>query len=192
LAISARPIVGDRAPELQHHHAVGDCHHQPHVVLDQQQRRTRVAQAQQVFVQRRALGGVQAGGRLVDEQEPRVGGDRARQLDSAAIAERQIFGVRRRDVIEPEPRERRACAIVGFTALAARTRQREEIAGRIAALGAKRARDDVLEHGHLAEQTRVLKRAAHPQRRDAVASRSRRPRRSRRSRRSDGRSRTPR
>ena len=73
--------------------AVGDIHHQVHVVLDQHDRHAAIAQ-------RRGCGRagsvdfrcVQARGRLIDQQKLRLGRKRARELEHALLAIGQRAG----------------------------------------------------------------------------------------------------
>ena len=74
--------VGDLAAVVEHHHAVGDVHHYPHIVLDQGDRGAEFV----IHVQNEAahvllLFGVHPGHRLVEQQQRRLGGERPAQLD---------------------------------------------------------------------------------------------------------------
>ena len=62
-----RRTVGDHASELQHHHAVADIQHEPHVVVDQQRGLPLVGQSAQAPAEVLTLPGVEAGG---DRQLP--------------------------------------------------------------------------------------------------------------------------
>jgi hypothetical protein len=65
---------------VEHDYALADALNQPHVVLDQQHGDAAVADAADVLHQLALLGRVGAGGRLVEEQELRLGGKRPRDL----------------------------------------------------------------------------------------------------------------
>src|SRR5207248_1347608 len=85
--------VGDLAPVVQHDHAVGDVHDHAHVVLDERDRRAELA----VDVEDEAahvlfLLDVHAGHGLVEEQQLRLGGQRARQLHALLQAVGQRAG----------------------------------------------------------------------------------------------------
>ncbi len=91
-------------------------------MLDQEQRHAGIAQLQQVRRESGAFRGVESGGRFVDEQQPRFGGGRARQLDAPPVAEREVFGQRRGERFETQPRERIARAFGRFAFGTARRR----------------------------------------------------------------------
>ena len=73
-------------PVVDHQDAVGELHHEVHVVLDDEQRQAVVAQRRQAREQHVDLGGVEPRGRLVDKEEPRLGRERARDFEHALLA----------------------------------------------------------------------------------------------------------
>ena len=85
--------VGDLAAELEHHDPVGDAHHQPHVVLDQQHRVAVVADLADQVHQRGLLARVEPGGRLVEAQQLGLGGQRAGDLQPPLVAVGQVLGL---------------------------------------------------------------------------------------------------
>src|SRR5687768_3496636 len=87
-----RRAFGDLLAVVEHQHAVADVHHQPHVVLDQQQRDAVVADAPDQLAERNALRGVHARGRLVQGEELGLGGEGPRDLEPALVAVRQAAG----------------------------------------------------------------------------------------------------
>src|SRR5690349_16896665 len=70
LAHDVRQAFGDHLAELEHDHAVADAQHQPHVVLDQQHRLALIGQGAQPGAEFGAFPRVQAGGGLVQAQQP--------------------------------------------------------------------------------------------------------------------------
>jgi hypothetical protein len=78
-----RLAVGDLAPEVEHHHVVGDPHHHPHRVLDQQDRQlVLLAQREQQVGERLDLAVAEAAGGLVEQQQPRAAAEPAGELDA--------------------------------------------------------------------------------------------------------------
>src|ERR1700752_2131699 len=81
-AALVRRAVGDLAAVIEHDDAIGDVHHDAHVVLDQRDRRAELVvdvedEAAHVFL----LLDVHPGHRLIEQQELGLGGERAPQLD---------------------------------------------------------------------------------------------------------------
>src|SRR2546421_1135439 len=72
-----RRAFGDLLAVVEHRHAVAQAHHQLHVVLDEQDGAAVLADAVDELTQHDLLGGVHAGGRLVECDERGVGGQRA-------------------------------------------------------------------------------------------------------------------
>jgi hypothetical protein len=98
-----RRAVGDLAAVVEHHHPVADVHHHAHVVLDQHDGGAELVvdvehEAAHVllFLQ------VHAGHRLVQQQELRLGGERARELDALLQAVGQAPDRRLADVLDLE------------------------------------------------------------------------------------------
>src|SRR5262249_20321278 len=90
LANLVRQALGDLLAELQHDDAVADAHDQAHVVLDEQDRDARVADAPDEFEQPVLLRGVEAGRWLVEAQQRRVRRERSRDLETSLLAVREI------------------------------------------------------------------------------------------------------
>src|SRR6478609_7218690 len=88
-----RQTFGDLLAELQYHDPVGHPHHQPHVVLDQQHRVPVRPDLADQILQRGLLGRVEPGGRLVQAQQFRFGGQRPGDLQPALVAVGQIPGL---------------------------------------------------------------------------------------------------
>ena len=100
----------------------------------------------------------QAGGGLVEQQQQRIGGKRARDLDDALLAERQaargIVEVRR----QADPRNRARRLRIRARFLGPVEPQRRADDARSAAQ--VRAQRHVVEHGHPRHELHVLERAA--------------------------------
>src|SRR5882757_5559033 len=90
LADLGRPALGDLLAELQHHEPVAYAHDQPHVVLDEQHGHPVVADAPDQLEERVLFRRVEAGRRLVEAQQSRVRGERARDLETPLLAVWQV------------------------------------------------------------------------------------------------------
>ena len=85
-----RRALGDLAAEIERDDLVGNRHHQVHVMLDEQHRDLAlVADAPDQRAELADLAVVEPAGRLVEQQQLRPTGKRARQFDPLAGAERQ-------------------------------------------------------------------------------------------------------
>src|SRR5438067_5097022 len=148
----ARRAARDPAAEVEHVHAVGDTHHQLHVVLDQQDRQLEVlAHPADQRAELSDLLVVQASRRLVQEQQPRPRCERAGKLDAFLGAEGELA--------------RRPIGEGGQADIA------EDLAGAPAAARVP-ADQHMLEHRHRAEQLDVLEGARDPAADDAVRRRA--------------------
>ncbi len=100
---------------------------------------------------------IEAAGRLVEQQQQRPGGKRARQLDALARAQRQT---RRRPfchVLQPDEGQHGARGLLEFALLAPRERQRQRVGQGTVAAARVGADLDVVEHRHRGEQGRAWK-----------------------------------
>ena len=147
-----RRALGDLAAEVERDDLVGHAHHQVHVVLDQQHRqlaaRSRMRRSRSH--QRVDLLVVQPAGRLVEQQQLRLAGQRARQLDALLRAERQV---RSRGAsataLEVEQRDQLRRPARRAARSSRRTRGRRSALARKPLRGAAVAADhDVLAHAH--------------------------------------------
>ena len=90
--ISSRPALGDLRAVVEHGDVLGDAHHDLHVVLDQEHgqpfssrtRRTNVDEVGRLLR-------VHAGRRLVEEEQLRPQGERARHLEAPLVAVREVL-----------------------------------------------------------------------------------------------------
>src|SRR5881628_3518814 len=152
--LGRRPL-GDLAAEVEHDDPVAHAHDEPHEVLDHQDRGAAVAdtldQPDRLHDLRRGQPRVD----LVEEQQPRAGRERARQLEASELHDREALRRRQRLAGEPDDIEGRACLV-----------RRSLDAGDTAA--EERGDGDVVETGEAAEGLRDLERAADAEPRDAV------------------------
>ena len=83
-----------RCAVVQHRDPVGDAHDHAHLVLDEQDGDAQVvAQPADEARHLGGLGGVHARGRLVEQQQPRLRGERPRDLESTLVAVGQVAGL---------------------------------------------------------------------------------------------------
>ena len=110
----------------------------------------------------------QAGGRLVEHQQHRVGGQRARDLEDALGAQRQAAGQLVRAVGQADALElaQRLGADLRFLARGPAAARRRSSPARVRAMRAER---DVVEQAHVRPQLDVLEGARHAQPRDVLA-----------------------
>ncbi len=81
-----RRALGDLLAVVEHGDAVAQAHDELDVVLDQQDGAVVVADTVDQLAQHHLLGGVHAGGRLVERDQLRVGGERAGDLQAPLVA----------------------------------------------------------------------------------------------------------
>src|SRR5918994_2107403 len=134
--------VRDLLAEVEHVHVVGDAHDEVHVVLDEQHGQLPVlADLLDETAELLDLLVVQPAGGLVEQQQPRLRDEGARQLDALQRPEREARGGAKGE---------RAPADVG---------DRVERPGLDAPAARVRPDEDVVEHGHRLEELDVLERA---------------------------------
>ena len=164
-----RRALGDLAPEVQHHDAVGDLHDQSHVVLDQQDGHAAlVPDGPDQPGQRPDLLVVEPRRRLVEQEEPGLAGQRPGELDALERAEGEAGGRMVRHALEPEERDQLARPAPDPLLLAPHGREPEGARHEVPAGPAVHADHDVLQDREAREQGEVLERAADPERRDPV------------------------
>ena len=103
---------------------------------------------------------VEAAGRLVEQQDLRIGRQRARQLDAFLGAERQAGNRDMGDVFEVEIAEDFVDALVELGLAAAHPGQFQRVADDVAVGAGMGADPDVVEHREIGEQRDVLEGAA--------------------------------
>src|SRR3954469_2047627 len=108
------PTFRDLLAVVEHHHPIADIHHQAHVVLDQQHRNALCTDRLDQPAQRERLRRVHSGGRLVQREELRFGGEGARHLEATLVsvgqASRRIVGA----AADADELEQLQCAPLGF------------------------------------------------------------------------------
>ena len=93
VAHRVRRAVGDLDAIVEHDHVVGNLHHHRHVVLDQQDRDgVLVADGEQQRVELGAFARIEAGRRLVEAEQHRIGAHGARDLQPPLRAIGQVAG----------------------------------------------------------------------------------------------------
>ena len=150
-----RRALGELAAEIQRDHMVGDRHHQAHVMFDQQHGHLAlVANAADQVAEHMDFLVVEAAGGLVEQQDLRIGGQRARQLDALLGAERQAGNRDMGDVFEVEIAEDFVDALVERGLAAADPGQFQRVADDVAVGAGMGADPDVVEHRKIGKQAR--------------------------------------
>ena len=154
---------------VEHGDVLADVHHQAHVVLDEQDRHAEaLAQRLDQPAHRLLLGRVHACHRLVEQQQARLGRQRARDLEPALIAVGQALGLLVDAVADAEDLEQLARALVDRSLLG-QVQRRPQQATHQARPGPDPGRHPhVVEHAQLAEQPDVLEGPRQPGPRDRV------------------------
>ena len=154
---------GDDPAEVEGHQALGDGPQQRHVVLDHQEARPeRVAQVDEERRQRLRFPLRDAARRLVEEQHRRLVRERAREVDDAARAGRELVQERVGVRVEPEARHQLVDA-TRDRGLGARHRRQVQRGrdGILHAHGMFERDRDRLADGERGEEPAVLERPAH-------------------------------
>src|SRR5688572_10358465 len=158
-----RRAFGDARAEVEHYHAAGERQQEAHVVLDQQNRDAALGDTADDAGQAVELGRREPRRGLIEQDDTRLAGERARDLEQAALAERQ-----RADVGVAQPGEAdefdQLFGAPALCSLFVRSLPREEIR----AEARMSPHHHVLQHRHAAERPVVLEGAHDAQARDAV------------------------
>ena len=167
-----RRALGDLAAEIQHMNAVGNIHHDPHLVLDHQHGDAELV-ADIEHEARDVLGLllVHARDHFVEQQQFRLAGQRPRQFDALllAVGQRADDGVA--DVLDLEEFDDVLDPLPRLDLLAAGAAEENHGIEHVGAQMGVPAGQDVLDHGAVLEQREVLKGAPdadcrEPRRRD--------------------------
>ena len=170
----AGPAFGDLLAVVHHCDALGNAHHHPHVMLDEQDRYAQlVSQAADEARRLLGLGGVHPRGRLVEEEKPRLGGQGACDfhppLGAVGQAPRELVADSlEADVLHQVFRPRLGPLLLGLEGPGP-----EHGLHRVLPESRVRADHDVLHDGHAPEKPDVLEGPRHvevhdPVRRQAV------------------------
>ncbi len=148
---------GDLAAEIQHVNAVGDVHHDPHLVLDHQYGDAEfVADIEHEAGDVLGLLLVHARHHFVEQQQFRFAGERPRQLDALllAVGQRADDGVA--DVLDLEEFDDVLDPLPGLDFLAAGAAEEDHGIEHVGAQMGVPAGQDVLDDGAVLEQCEVL------------------------------------
>src|SRR3954465_1112180 len=149
-----RAALADARPAGQHQHRVAEAEHEGHVVLDDQERRALAVELADHLAHPLDRGRVDAPGRLVEPDQLRVEHQDLRELDELLLA----VGQRARLLVAVAAHADELEQLLGARGLGPADGARVELPPRERA----QRRDDVLEHGHVAEQARDLERPPDP------------------------------
>jgi hypothetical protein len=154
-----RLAFGQLAPVVEHDDVLRHLHHQLHVVLDQHHGDAARRGAADELLDLVRLVRVQSRRRLIQQQQPRLGGERARDLEALERAVRQAVGARVRPARETHGVEEGAGGLAARALGARERRQAQQRAGEAAALVQPASGHDVLERAHVEEDLRRLESA---------------------------------
>ena len=135
---------------IEHDDRIAQPHDEIHVVLDEQERQPARVQLPDALLDLLDEQWIDAGGRLVEEYEPRVGHQHGRELEQLLLSVREVAGTLVREPREPELLQQLERAHVLL--LAHRTPERR-------APGLLERSDHVLHERQVGEDARLLERA---------------------------------
>ncbi len=145
-----------------------DAHHQLHVVLDQHHRDAGLGHFLDQVVDLGGLGRVEPGGRLVEQQQARLGGQRAGDLEPLQRAVGHGVGIGA-DIARQPDETHQFCCPVGHRGIAARDARQPQHGRQEAVVAmAVHADHDVLQRRHVEEDLQVLEGARHAESGHAV------------------------
>ena len=158
-----RRAFGDLLAMVEDGHPVADPHDHAHVVLDEEDRQAEfAAQPADEIGQLAGLIGVHPGGRLVQQQQGRVGAEGPGDLQAALVAVRQVLAELIVLALEADERQELAGPLRGRDLLTAVARRREQRVDPGRLEPRVHPDEDVLERRHVREEPDVLERAAKP------------------------------
>ena len=137
-------------------------------MLDEDHREPAVADLADEVDERLLLGGVEAGGRLVEEEDLGLGGQRPGDLEPSLVAVGQVAGGRLGAVGDADELEQASRLVLAPALLPEVPRAAEQGARDARRVPGVGAHHDVLHGGHVREQPDVLERAGHAGRGDVV------------------------
>ena len=140
-----RGVLGDQEPVRDDPHAVGELVRLLQVLRGQEDRRAVVVQGLDLLPDRLAADRVEAGGRLVEEEDSRLVDERGRQVEPAAHPARVGADAPIGRVVDVNPVEQRVGALLALGA-------RKSVQGRL--------KPDELAAGHERVERRLLERDA--------------------------------
>src|SRR5689334_14551845 len=164
-----RRTLRDLLAVVEHGYALRCAHHDLHVVLDQENRdRALLAERADEGEERGGFLWVHPGGRLVEEQQLRLGRERAGDLEPTLVAVGEVLCELVVRSSQPREGEQLARLLLGLALLAPDAGQPEDRAEDAALQAGVHADQHVLERRHLREQADVLERATDAELRDRV------------------------
>src|SRR3569833_3250491 len=148
----------DLLAEVEHGDPVADAHDQAHVVLDQQDGTARVADLLAALLESLLLGGVHPRRGLVEQQQLRIRGQRAGDLQPPLVTVRQVL----RRLVDPSADADELHQLLGLgpalALLFVVPGKPQRRAGQPGAVVRVRADEDVLQRRHVVELPDVLER----------------------------------
>src|SRR5215472_4556740 len=154
--LDGRPL-GELASMLEHGHPIGYSHDQLHVVLDEQNGEPIVvAEASDQLHQLLCLRGVESARRLVEQEEPRLQRERARQLEPLLEPQGESSRVAARGIAESYASEESVCSRARPRLFSPDARQPERGRHHAATEARVGADEHVVERGEPAEHLRIL------------------------------------
>src|SRR5215207_3277050 len=153
----------DQGPSLdQTQHAVAEIEDEPHVVLDNDNPKTKIADSEDQLLGLPSLLRIHSRGRLIQQKHLGIGTERAGNLKSPLIAvgqvPRQVIG----RVAEPDEVEQLLGTCCGRRLIAAKLRSADDRGQWSGSGPAIATNHHILERGHVAKQPDVLERSRHP------------------------------
>ena len=156
-------------PKFEHHDALGDVHHDLHVVLDEHERDVElVARGEDEGGHVLLLVDGHAGHRLVEQQQLRLLRQRAPELDALLQPVGEVVDALVAQVRDLQQREDLLGALALDDLVGDHVRQPQQPREHAAAAAQVAPGHDVLDHGQPAEQRRRLERARQPEPGDLV------------------------
>src|SRR6266542_4253569 len=157
-----RRALGDLLAVVQHHDALGDVHHDLHVVLDEEDGLAPPVQSTDVLHHLPDHGGVHGGGGLVEQEQIGVGHERRREGEQLALAVREVSRGHGRVGGEADQLQERARPVGGLRLEPAQPGRAEEPGEEVLFLVLLEEDEQVLEHGEPREDAHELERPADP------------------------------
>jgi hypothetical protein len=155
-----RGSLRDLLAVVEHRHAVGDAHDDAHVMLDEQHGEPLLlAQPADERREVRRLLRVHARRRLVEQEQLRLRRERARDLEAALVAVREVLPDLVVLAAKPRELEQLARTLPRLALLAPHARRPRDRAEEIALESHVHADEHVLERSHVLKETDVLERA---------------------------------
>ena len=136
--------------------AVGDIHHQTHIVLDQHDRNAVLHDGTDDVIEFLGFDRIAAGGRLIEQQHFRFAGQRARDLQAleGAVVERACRTLGR--IGEANAGKRHTRGFAGRLVLARDRRPMQQIGENAGSFVAMTADHHILQHRHMRKNLQIL------------------------------------